>query len=60
MSLIAASLMKSSVFGAMPRVELTPVFSPTDCANADEARATVKAIAAMSVFMIRILKPLLD
>jgi hypothetical protein len=32
MSLIAASLMKSSVFGAIPSVELMPVFSPTDCA----------------------------
>jgi hypothetical protein len=27
---MAASLMKSSVFGAIPSAELTPVFSPTD------------------------------
>src|ERR1700720_1828738 len=33
-SLDAASLTKSAVFGAMPRVEFTPLLSPTDCANA--------------------------
>ncbi|MET4208211.1 hypothetical protein ABIB95_003023 [Bradyrhizobium sp. LA2.1] len=30
--------MKSSVFGAIPSAEFTPVFSPTDCAEDGEAR----------------------
>src|ERR1700722_1211207 len=52
MSLIAASLMKSSVFGAIPRVEFTPVFSAADCANATVERKTVlRAIMARERFM---------
>src|SRR6266480_321063 len=38
MSLMAASFTKSSVVGVMPRVEFTPVFSPTDWAIAGVAR----------------------
>jgi hypothetical protein len=33
MSLVAASLMKSAVLGAMPSAELTPIFSAADWAN---------------------------
>jgi len=43
MSLVAASLMKSSVLGAMPSAELTPVCSPTDCAKAAELKAVTSA-----------------
>ena len=42
MSLVTASLMKSSVFGVMPRAELTPVFSPMDCAKAEAVRAVAR------------------
>jgi hypothetical protein len=43
MSLVAASLMKSSVLGAMPSAELTPVCSPTDCAKGAELKAVTSA-----------------
>jgi hypothetical protein len=33
-------LTKSGVVGLMPKVELTPVFSPADCANAGTADRT--------------------
>jgi hypothetical protein len=56
MSLIAASLMKSSVFGAMPRAELTPVFSPADCSNAAVERKIVPmAIVGQRTFHDRAL-----
>src|SRR5579871_679639 len=49
MSLIAASLTKSSVFGVMPSAELTPVFSPADCAKtAVEARRRPAARAKVA------------
>jgi hypothetical protein len=47
MSLIAASLMKSSVFGAIPRAELTPVFSPADCPNAGPPSTAAKVAIAI-------------
>src|ERR1700709_1268265 len=53
MSLIAASLMKSSVFGAMPSVEFTPVFSAADCANAAVDKKTVlRVMMASERFMV--------
>ena len=52
MSLVAASLMKSSVFGAIPKTELTPVFSAADCANAgDDKNNEPKTIRANKRFM---------
>ena len=38
MSLLAASVTKSWVDGLMPRVELTPIFSGTDCATTGVAK----------------------
>jgi hypothetical protein len=43
--------MKSSVFGAIPRAEFTPVFSPTDCASAVAAKALARARAKIVVFI---------
>src|SRR5579872_2283971 len=48
MSLVAASLMKSSVLGAMPRAELTPVCSPTDWPKAAELKAVTSAADKMN------------
>jgi hypothetical protein len=48
MSLIAASLMKSSVLGAVPSAELTPVCSPTDCAKAAELKTVTSAAGKMN------------
>src|SRR6185369_16944829 len=48
MSLVAASLMKSSVLGAMPSAELTPVCSPTDWAKAAELKAVKSAADKMN------------
>src|SRR5581483_273244 len=48
MSLVAASLMKSSVLGAMPRAELTPVCSPTDWPKAAELKAVASAADKMN------------
>jgi hypothetical protein len=50
MSLVAASLMKSSVFGAMPRAAFTPVFSAADSAKAAEVRAAAMVNARHVVF----------
>jgi hypothetical protein len=52
MSLVAASLMKSLVFGVIQSAEFTPVFSPTDCADAAEVNALAMASARIVVFMI--------
>src|SRR3954468_1347628 len=52
MSLMAASRMKSSVFGATPSTELTPVFSPTDCAMAGVASRLIQANASSERFIM--------
>ncbi|MCX7319844.1 MAG: hypothetical protein NT113_10235 [Hyphomicrobiales bacterium] len=52
MSLRAASVTKSCVFGAMPSVHFTPVVSPSDCENAGAARAVVAARMMMNFFMV--------
>jgi hypothetical protein len=53
MSLIAASLTKSAVVGLMPSVEFTPVFSPTDCPNADvEIMKTAAEVANVIRYFI--------
>src|SRR3569623_878739 len=54
MSLVAASLTKSAVVGAMPSVELTPVFSLTDWAKAAEDTMQV-ATARMAKCFMRLL-----
>src|ERR1700745_3167654 len=51
MSLVAASLMKSSVLGAMPSAELTPVCSPIDCAKAAKLSAVTSAADRISFFI---------
>ncbi len=44
--------MKSSVLGAMPRAELTPVCSPTDWAKAVELRAVTSKADKMNFRII--------
>jgi hypothetical protein len=39
-------------FGAMPSAELTPVFSPTDCAKDGEVRTVRTANVRMAFFML--------
>jgi hypothetical protein len=47
--------MKSSVFGAIPSAELTPVFSPTDWAKEGEVRAATMVNARIAFFMPKFL-----
>jgi hypothetical protein len=56
MSLIAASFTKSTVVGLIPRVEFTPVFSPTDWAKADvEISSAAAAMVRVVLFMSDVL-----
>jgi hypothetical protein len=51
-SLCAASVTKSWVFGAIPMAVLTPVFSGNDCANAGASTARKTApVASSNLFM---------
>src|SRR5215213_4635780 len=51
MSEIATCLTKSGVLGLTPSTELTPVFSPTDCASAGPASSR-HAITMIERFMV--------
>jgi hypothetical protein len=51
MSDVAASATKSSVFGATPRAELTPVFSAAVCASTGDAMSMARP-AMRKGFMI--------
>jgi uncharacterized protein YjbJ (UPF0337 family) len=44
--------MKSSVLGAIPSAEFTPVLSPIDCANAAQVNAPAMARARTVIFMV--------
>src|ERR1700743_175034 len=57
MSLIAASLTKSSVEGVLPTTAAAPVFSPRDCAPHDLAVSTHRANRAV-FFILVLLCPL--